>query len=77
MRYALNNCVTSFDDDNTVFTGLCIRCKKTQEVTVAQNSVRQYQAGALIQNCCPQLNADEREFLISGVCGKCFDEMFQ
>jgi len=32
--------------------------------------------GELIQNVMPYLNEDERELLISGTCGKCFDKIF-
>jgi hypothetical protein len=34
------------------------------------------QRGVLIQNALPNVNEDQREFLISGICGKCFDKMF-
>ena len=30
----------------------------------------------LIQNAMPNLSADDRELLISGICGPCFDKMF-
>lgn len=30
----------------------------------------------LIQLVFPELTADERELLISGICGKCFDDIF-
>ena len=29
-----------------------------------------------VQDLFPYLSADERELLVSGVCGKCYDEMF-
>ena len=32
--------------------------------------------GELIQNAMPYLSPDEREILISGICGRCFDEMY-
>tara|TARA_Y100000310_G_C20387451_1_gene671140 strand:+ start:362 stop:508 length:147 start_codon:yes stop_codon:yes gene_type:complete len=32
--------------------------------------------GSYIQNAMPYLSADERELLISGTCGPCFDVMF-
>lgn len=31
--------------------------------------------GEHIQNVMPYLSVDERELLISGICGKCFDEI--
>ena len=33
-------------------------------------------SGKLIQNFFPKLTPGEREILISGICGKCFDKMF-
>ena len=35
-----------------------------------------WQNGSLIQDAMPYLSADERELLISGTCGTCFDKMF-
>jgi len=34
-------------------------------------------AGEHIQNACPHLSADEREFYISGILGKEFDKLFK
>jgi hypothetical protein len=36
-----------------------------------------YEAGELIQRAMPDVSEDERELLISGVCGQCFDELFK
>jgi len=38
--------------------------------------IRWEEEGELIQNALPYLSADERELLISGICGGCFDKMF-
>ena len=38
--------------------------------------VTAWENGELIQNAMPYLSADEREVLISGTCGPCFDRMF-
>tara|TARA_Y100000296_G_scaffold73682_1_gene91423 strand:- start:308 stop:457 length:150 start_codon:yes stop_codon:yes gene_type:complete len=35
-----------------------------------------WENGELIQNAMPYLSADEREVLISGMCGPCFDNLF-
>ena len=35
-----------------------------------------WENGALIQTAMPYLSADEREVLISGMCGPCFDNLF-
>jgi hypothetical protein len=36
-----------------------------------------WKEGMLIQDAMPELSADERQLLISGTCGKCWDKMFQ
>jgi hypothetical protein len=38
----------------------------TQEVDITQEQWDRWQAGELIQNVCPHLSNDDREFLISG-----------
>jgi hypothetical protein len=35
-----------------------------------------YKAGEFAQDCFPYLNAAQREFLISGISGESWDEMF-
>lgn len=40
-------------------------------------SVRTYEKGALIQNAFPYLNADEREFLKTGITPAEWDETFK
>jgi hypothetical protein len=54
-------------------TGKCIFCGKHQ---VVKMSAQEYGAfnfsDALIQNALPNHSADDIEFLISGICPKCF-----
>ena len=54
----------------------CIRCKERQHITTKTEDLDSWENGELIQNAMPYLTADEREVLISGVCGTCFDNMF-
>lgn len=44
-------------------------------VTEAQFNA--WKSGTLIQVAMPQVEKDERELLISGTCGKCWEEMFK
>jgi hypothetical protein len=46
------------------------------EVLVNVDDYNQWQGGKLVQDAFPYLSADEREILISGTCGPCFDAMF-
>jgi len=53
-------------------------CHKSIELPVSNAKVKAWCEGkALIQNALPQLNADQRELLISGICGSCFDALFK
>lgn len=55
------------------------KCRSCHEVTLFSldcDALARWQEGTLIQDAFPHLTADQRELLISGICGKCFDKMF-
>ena len=54
----------------------CKKCKEVNEIQVDLEKFIAWQQGELIQNALPELDADQRELLISGICPKCWDEMF-
>ena len=54
----------------------CNRCKGQTEMMVDVNDYTLWENGTLIQDAMPYLSDAEREVLISGTCGSCFDEMF-
>ena len=54
----------------------CVSCKDTHVLMVNNHDLKRWEGGELIQDAMPYLSADERELLISGVCGACFDKMF-
>jgi len=54
----------------------CIKCGDVHILLVNEEDLATWKAGALIQNAMPYLSADEREILISGICGRCFGAMF-
>ena len=54
----------------------CIQCGEAQHIEARTADLDSWIGGELIQNAMPYLSADEREILISGVCGTCFDNMF-
>lgn len=56
--------------------GPCCQCGKPQEIIVDDAALRKFRAGGFAQDCFPTLPAEQREFLISGICGDCWDEMF-
>lgn len=52
------------------FTGL----ENTMEIDVPIDQLIAWRAGGLIQNVMPQLSADEREFMMTGLTPKCWDD---
>ncbi|WP_211746380.1 hypothetical protein [Paenibacillus sp. Marseille-Q4541] len=62
---------------DTQLTVNCFSCKQDQAVKVNEKDLENYNNGAHAQHVFPYLSADERELLISGICGCCFDKMFE
>jgi len=60
----------------TTMTIDCVKCKETQSITVGSEDLANWHNGDLIQDAMPYLSAGEREVLVSGTCGACFDKMF-
>lgn len=54
----------------------CPFCGRGNEVEVNESDYWDWQDGELVQNAFPYLSADEREMLITGICGECWDKMF-
>ena len=54
----------------------CPFCGQTHEIDVNETDFVDWMDGVLAQDAFPYLSADEREMLISGICPKCWDEMF-
>ena len=63
-------------DEKHTITIDCDVCKRTYEIVVPVEGLEKWHNGALIQDALPTLSVDQRELLISGTCGKCFDKMF-
>jgi len=57
-------------------TVTCRICNQEIPVSATEEQLMSWHAGALIQYAMPGVPADERELLISGICGPCFDRMF-
>lgn len=53
----------------------CISCKEVYHLKVHPNDIVRISEGAHVQDAMPYLSADDRELLISGICGKCFDDI--
>ena len=61
---------------NDMVQATCRQCKESSELAVNKQDIVDWSAGKYIQDAMPYLSADERELLISGICGNCFDKMF-
>lgn len=59
-----------------VLTSPCQFCGNQSQFTLNREAYEAWQRGAHIQDVFPELSADDRETLISGSCGPCFDKAF-
>lgn len=62
--------------EEIVLSPVCNMCGKTKKLKVNKDDYLRWNSGELIQNCFPYLSADQREILISGFCGECFENIF-
>lgn len=63
-------------DQLCVYQVGCQKCMGQFEIRGEDRDFIRWEEGELIQDALPYLSADERELLISGICGGCFDKMF-
>ena len=56
----------------SMFTGVT----RTLDLPVTQEQLDSWESGTLIQEAMPQLSADDREFVMTGVIGPEWDEEF-
>ena len=59
----------------------CLMCGGTKLLPVTPDQIRRWrtprsEGGEYIQAAMPNLSAADRELLISGTCGSCFDSLF-
>lgn len=57
-------------------TVTCWNCQAIYIVTVNSDDWKDWKAGNFIQNAMPYLSVNEREILISGICGNCFTQIW-
>ena len=56
----------------------CRVCRKEHHILVPKAGYTMWAKGLKhIQDAMPSLTDDERELLVSGICGHCFDKLFQ
>lgn len=54
----------------------CSKCKNVYMLRVRPQDLEAWQNGKLIQDAMHYLSADDRELLMTRICGSCFDKMF-
>jgi len=54
----------------------CILCGNEVRIHTSVEGYTAWADGEFIQDAMPELTPDEREILISGICGTCFDKEF-
>jgi hypothetical protein len=54
----------------------CPKCHTVAILTVTTDEMAAYEAGALIQDAFPEMSKDDRERLITGICGPCWALIF-
>lgn len=58
------------------FTVYCPLCGAETVVPVDSEAVKEWDQGALIQDAMPDLTAEQREALLTGICTPCWDKSF-
>jgi len=59
------------------FIPTCVSCGKTFKIIMTNTQLTELLAGdKKVQDIFPTFTPAERELLISGICGECFDKMF-
>ena len=59
-----------------VETPRCSVCGATSQFTLDYNRFLRWQNGGLIQNVFPEMSKEDRETLISGTHGPCFEKLY-
>lgn len=55
---------------------VCVRCGKKKVYHLRPERVLAWRMGMLIQEALPELSAEDREFLISGLCPDCWNALW-
>lgn len=54
----------------------CPVCRKVYTVRVPHEGFIKWKNGGRIQECMPSLSNEDREALITGICGDCWNRMY-
>lgn len=64
------------DEMMTVVDVVCPFCGKEYTITVPVKGFQEWKNGISIQRAMPELSAEDRESLISGICLECWEKTF-
>lgn len=74
--------VESVSQDKVILTTVCPFCTKTQKMVLEGIRVVEYkkgkvayEAGYRIQDAFPSFTPSEREFILTGICDKCWESL--
>jgi hypothetical protein len=75
--FTLTNPTKTADLSAYVVTSLpCPTCKETTSIAIAPEKLFLYNQGAKVQDVLVGFDVDVRERFISGICGTCWNSMF-
>jgi len=68
--------IVTMDENQAIINVACKKCNTNHTIVLDKERYIKWQTGTRIQVVFPEVDADTREILISGICGSCFDKMF-
>jgi hypothetical protein len=68
-----------YDRARVQYVDLCVECEQEcHTAPVRKEQVDRYESGhLLVQEAFPELSANDREFIISGICPECWDRWLE
>ena len=67
----------SMSEEMVEYKKECPVCHTVNTLMLKKSEIESYQNGAHVQDAFGRLSPSEREILITGICGKCWDKMFK
>ena len=64
-------------DGRMAACGQCLKCRTPQRLVMWDSQFLDWWFGEEIQSVMPEVSDDDREWLVSGICGGCFDAIWE
>lgn len=61
---------------DTMIDAFCFKCERCYIISFNQDDMVDFLSGEPIQKALHYLSVNERELILSGICGECFDKIF-